>query len=77
MLEERAEAGTGEVMVDLMTWLGGGESVGGEHVQKLREQLLDTQRSGEELGAAECWNGVGRSMDDNVFRTWTGLAEVP
>ena len=69
MLEERAEAGTGEVMVDLMTWLGGGEIVGGEHVWELGEHLLDTRRGREEQEAAECWNRIGRSLDDNIFRT--------
>ena len=35
-----------------MTWLGGSEFAGGEHVCELKEQLLDTLRGGEEQGAA-------------------------
>ena len=58
-----------QVMADSMTWLGGGEYVRGEHVHELREELLDTQRGGKEQGTGEHWNGVERSMDDNVIRT--------
>ena len=51
-----------QVMADSMTWLGGCETVRGEHVWELGEQQ-------QERGGVKHWNRIGRSMDDNIFRT--------
>ena len=52
-----------------MARFGGGESVGREDIRKHREKLLDTLRGGEEQGLLDCWNRIGRCMDDNIFGT--------